>query len=458
MSPNYGEQKYDKIRFNNKRQPYSRRKMMRKLIENKASILIISLFLLLTFSSCSSQKKDQSLEQRIQSVENGLTEVNVMKPQEIFQADRSSDASADATTPPTARQPKMTLSERMQQLNVPGLSLAVIDDYEIAWVKAYGILEAGKDAPVTPETLFEAASTSKLLASITALSLVEQGLLDLDKDVNHYLKSWKIPENSFTSEHEVTLRLLLTHQSGLNRPDGGFDYEEGTIPSLVQVLKGEAPAKNQPAVVEYVPGTKQQYSNIGYLVIQQILEDVLDKPYPQIIEEKIFTPLGISSSTFTFPFEPELESRVAKPHDQEGKAHPNGLLPSAVAHGGLVTTPHDLARVVVELMRAYQGRSGRIVSQETLQQMFIPVLDLDPGESVASNSQGLGVFLIVDKESVYFSHPGGNYPGSVCMLFASPIAGKGAVIMTNSFGGWQLALEILATLVDEYDWPTIEYK
>lgn len=428
--------------------------MMRKLIETRALIMIIPISLLLIFSSCSPKKKAQRLEQRILSVENGLVEVNVMKPQAIFQADITTDAATPRTTP----KPKMTLSDRMQQLKVPGLSLAVIDDYEIEWIKAYGILEAGKDALVTPETRFEAASTSKLLASITALSLVEQGLLDLDKDVNQNLKSWKIPENSFTSEQKVTLRRLLTHQSGLNRPDGGFDYEDGTIPSLVQVLKGEAPAKNQPAFVEYVPGTKHQYSNIGYLVIQQLLEDVLGKPYPQIIEEKIFTPLGMSSSTFTFPFEWELESRVAKPHDQEGKAHQNGLLPSAVAHGGLVTTPYDLAKITVELMRAYQGRSDRIVSQKTVRQMFTPVLELDPGESVASNSQGLGVFLIVDEESVYFSHPGGNYPGSVCMLFASPITGKGAVIMANSFGGWQLALEILATLVDEYEWPTVEYK
>jgi CubicO group peptidase (beta-lactamase class C family) len=75
------------------------------------------------------------------------------------------------------------------------------------------------------------------------------------------------------------LRRLLTHQSGLNRPEGGFGYEDGRSPSLAQVLKGKAPADSKAAVVEYIPGTEHQYSNMGYIVIQLLLEDVLGKPY-----------------------------------------------------------------------------------------------------------------------------------------------------------------------------------
>jgi len=82
---------------------------------------------------------------------------------------------------------------------------------------------------VTPETCFEAASTTKLLTSAAALHYLEQGMFDLDEDVNQKLKSWKIPENEFTQNEKVTLHRLLTHQSGLTRPDGGFSEEEGDV-------------------------------------------------------------------------------------------------------------------------------------------------------------------------------------------------------------------------------------
>jgi len=105
------------------------------------------------------------------------------------------------------------------------------------------------------------------------------------------LKSWKIPENDFTRKHKVTLRFLLTHQAGL--PSTNFPQKENAgDPTLVQVLKGVSPAMNKPALVEYIPGTKWQYSNIGFVVIQQILEDVFGKSFTQIALETISLRFG----------------------------------------------------------------------------------------------------------------------------------------------------------------------
>ncbi|NIO49780.1 MAG: serine hydrolase [Candidatus Aminicenantes bacterium] len=408
--------------------------------------LIVPTTILLTIVSCSPQEENHRIEQRIQRIENGLVAMSSPSLAEQFNADRIRTAD------------KVTLSERMANYNVPGVSIAVINDYRVEWTKDFGVVKAGSDKPVTPETCFEAASTTKLLTSAAALHFSEQGILELDEDVNKKLKSWKIPENEFTQKEKVTLRRLLTHQSGLTRPDGGFSEEEGSVPTLIQVLKGEAPAKNQAAFVEYVPGTKHQYSNMGYIVIQLLLEDVMGIPYPQIVQETIFGPIGMKNSTMVHPLHPEFKSHVALPHDEQGNSYDRPQHPTALGHAALVATPADLAFFTIELIRAYQGKSSRIVSQKMAKKMFSVQLEIDPNQFFGLSGQGLGVFLMGVGDNFYFTYPGHNAPGATCVLIASPGTGKGAVIMTNGVNGLQLSLEILAAVGDEYDWPAVQYK
>jgi CubicO group peptidase (beta-lactamase class C family) len=396
--------------------------------------LFISLTLLLTLISCSSQKDNLLIEQKIQRIENGLVEFS--SPGYMFQIDS------------TTKELK-TLSERMEHYKVPGLSIAVINDFKLEWAKPYGIVKAGSDQSVTTETWFQAASTSKLVTTAIVLHFVEKGILSLDEDVNNYLKSWKIAENDFTREQKVTLRLLLTHQAGL--PATNFPQQEDAgDPTLVQVLNGELPAMNKPAIVEYVPGTKWQYSNIGFVGIQQILEDVLSKPFAQIAQETVFEPLEMKHSTFVYPLKPELQANEAMPHDAEGIACEPAMTPTAVAHGGLMTTPSDLAFFTIELMQAYQGLSIRLLSKEMARQMFHKELDLDPNMFGIALGEGLGVMLYGEGEDFVFAHPGSNYPGMNCWLIGYPGTGRGAVIMTNGAMGEVLAMEIIAAINREY--------
>src|SRR5579864_2012954 len=110
---------------------------------------------------------------------------------------------------------RVSLPELMKAFNVPGLSIAVIENYKIVDVKAYGFIAPGSSTPVTPKTLFQAGSISKPVAATGALSLVEQGKLSLDEDVNEKLTIWKVPENEFTQTEKVTLRRLMSHTAGL---------------------------------------------------------------------------------------------------------------------------------------------------------------------------------------------------------------------------------------------------
>ena len=162
---------------------------------------------------------------------------------------------------------------------VPGVTMALIDGNAIAWAKAYGVLEAGTTRAVTADSVFEAASATKVLTTVLALRLVERGVLDLDRDVNAYLKSWKVPAGPLTAAQPVTLRLLLTHRAGINRPDKGLPFDTAHPPTLGDVVAGRAPATNQGVVVERAPGSGHSYSNIGFLVVQLVLEEATGKSY-----------------------------------------------------------------------------------------------------------------------------------------------------------------------------------
>ena len=373
--------------------------------------------------------------QRIRDVENGLV------------------AFAPGAPPDPGQAPKlMTLAERMAFYKVPGVSIAVIDQGGIEWAKGYGVLKAGSPAPVTTASLFEAASTTKAVVVAIVLKLVQDGKLDLDADVNRYLKSWRIAENEFTKAQKVTLRLLLTHRAGL--PVTNFPYDEkGAPPTLVQVLRGEAPASNKAAAVELTPGSKWQYSNIGYVVVQRVLEDVLGQPLEAIAREWVFAPLGMVDSTFAYPLAPARHEDEALPHDEAGAAQPPAMHPSALAQGGLMTTPTDLARFVCELLLAYHGRSQRLLNQASVQRMIAKELDLDPRLFGFPVAEGLGVFVSSSGANLSFSHPGNNYPGATCWLLAFPGRLQGAVIMTNGAGGELLTLELIASLSAAYSWP-----
>ena len=107
-----------------------------------------------------------------------------------------------------------TIEERMAHYGVPGVSIAVIKDFKIEWLKAYGVMDRDTKEPVTTTTLFQAGSISKPVSAYAALKLVEQNKISLDSNINDYLKSWKLPDNDFTKNKKVTLKHLLSHSAG----------------------------------------------------------------------------------------------------------------------------------------------------------------------------------------------------------------------------------------------------
>ena len=266
------------------------------------------------------------------------------------------------------------ITAEMARRQVPGLSLAIIQDGKIQ-ARAYGVLEQGSTRPVTTETLFQAGSISKPVAAAGALRLVEQGKLSLDAPVNDYLTGWKVPANRFTATRPVTLAGILSHTAGLT-VHGFPGYAVNTqVATVRQVLDGAPPANTAPIRVDTTPGSIWRYSGGGYTVMQQMVADVTGRPFPEVLRESVLLPFGMTSSSYAQPLPAELAARTAAGYYQdrslvEGRWH---LYPEMAA-AGLWTTATDLARFAVGIQETLAGRSPAVLSQAMARRMTTEVM------------------------------------------------------------------------------------
>lgn len=341
---------------------------------------------------------------------------------------------------------RWTLEERMAHHKVPGISVALIENGRIAWARGVGVLEAGKPDPVTPATLFQAASISKPVAATAMLRLVERGALDLDADVNGYLTSWQVPRNRFTEAEKVTLRRIVSHNAGL-AVHGFGGYAQGeAVPTVVQVLNGAVPANSKPIVADTLPGAIGRYSGGGFIVMQQLLEDVTREPFADLMQREVLTLAGMRSSTYQQPLPAPHHAGAARGHRPSGEVIPGGwhTYPEQAA-AGLWTTPTDLATWLIALSDAYAGRSTRLLSREMATQML----------TVQKDGFGLGMQLSGSGDSFGFGHNGSN-EGYRAFAYIFPGTGSGLVVMTNGDNGGPLAQELIRAVAAEYGWPRFQ--
>ncbi len=344
--------------------------------------------------------------------------------------------------------PSQTLAERMARCHTPGVSVAVADGFELAWTAGFGVRLAGTAGEVTPATLFQAASLSKSVFALAVMRLVEESVLDLDRDVNDYLTSWRVPANDGWQPC-VTLRELLSHRAGMT-VDGFPGYTPAEpLPTLVQVLEGQPPANTPPIRVNVLPGLSYRYSGGGTTVAQQAVVDHLGVPFPQLMRELVFEPLGMGDSTFEQPPAPALTKRLATGHPWKGRPLPGGhhVYPEMAAVG-LWTTSGDLATLGLDLMRCLDGRPGTLLRRGTARDMLQPQLPTQ----AEGFSPALGFFLRGEGAALRFYHTGWN-EGFVALAVFYPHSGQGAVVMLNSNEGNDLMFDICRAVGREVGWP-----
>jgi CubicO group peptidase (beta-lactamase class C family) len=260
--------------------------------------------------------------------------------------------------------------------------------------------------------------------------------------VNRYLKRWKVPANRFTDQTKVTLRELLSHTAGMTVH--GFPGYKVTdrLPMLEQVLNGTPPANTPAIYVNSLPGVQWSYSGGGYVVVQQLIEDVTGQTYSSFLQDVVLGPIGMSHSTYEQPLPRNLRDDAAMPYDSGGQLLEGGphTYPEE-APAGLWTNPADLARYAIEVQKSLAGKSTRVLSQAMTRRMLGPGL----------NHWGLGPNVGGGAEHPYFEH-GGSNAGYQCELIAYE-DGDGVVLMTNSDNGGALIKEVVRTVAYEYQWP-----
>lgn len=342
---------------------------------------------------------------------------------------------------------QFSIQERMRFYKTPGVSVAVIEGGALAWARGYGVCASGGAIPVTPETLFQAASISKPISAMLALSFVQDGTLSLDEDVNVKLVAWQVPGNGLTRERKVTLRGLLSHSAGLTDDAGfaGFARQE-PVPSIPDILSGRVAATPNPVRVGYLPGSRTRYSGGGYCVMQQLLVDVTGKAFPDLARERVLAPLGLTHSFYEQPLAAEHVSLAAAGHGMDGQPIDGQWRSYPYAPAGLWTTPSDLARFALAVQESYAGRAGKVLSSALTKQMLTRQV----------GDWGLGLSLVNSGRAARFSHSG-SAAGYECNLEAYVELGQGAVVMTNGAQGWRLAREILWSIAKEYQWPEYPY-
>jgi CubicO group peptidase (beta-lactamase class C family) len=369
----------------------------------------------------------QSNQEKIGQVENGL------RPEYFIKGDKLK-----------------SITEVMKETNTPGISVAIIHNSEIVWTKGYGIADTETQMPVNTNTIFQAASISKPLTALAVMKLVQEGKLDLDENINLYLKTWKLPENEFTAKNKVTLRNLLSHTAGVTVHGFSGYKSDANMPTLMQVLNGELPANSGEIVVDMEPNTESRYSGGGYTIVQQVLIDQLQKTFQEIMRDLVLEPLGMTNSFYSNATLNEKQcTNATAGHNDDGKQvlGKRHLYPEMAA-AGLWTTAEDLAKFSIEVQKSLKGESSKILTKEFMEVMTTPVLN---GEC------NIGLFNEKVCRDQLLEHDGGN-EGYTCSIQFHKEKGYGVVLMSNSQRGYEIKMPLFISAAVAYSFDNILHR
>ncbi|MGW7415279.1 amino acid adenylation domain-containing protein [Streptomyces sp. NPDC054863] len=310
--------------------------------------------------------------------------------------------------------------------HVPGTSVAVIADGELVAVETQGVRDASGAEQVTPDTLFQVGSLSKLITALGVLRLAEQGIVDLDEDVNTYLVQWHVPDGA-----RITLRQLLGHMSGLVPTPAVGQARGEELVALPDLLHGRHPLLGPPIRTELEPGRVFRKANVHFSVAQQVVTDATGETFDQVLRHLVFAPLGMDASSFDQSWPMTSGHPVAVGHDEAGQPLEGGwrLRPDA-AGGGLWTTASDAAKALLEIRRSYLERPLALLRPESARQLLTP--------QHPHSAYGLGAVVDDLGDDVQFGH-GGAGGGYHALAMCRIGSGTGFVVLTNGEAGDEVA-------------------
>jgi len=314
-----------------------------------------------------------------------------------------------------------TIPNLMKEADVPGLSIAVIQDGKVFLNQSFGVMNAATREPVTAATVFEAASLSKPVFAYAVLKLVDAGKLDLDKPLVQYLGDSYIKNDERVNV--ITARRVLTHSTGFPnwRPNGGE-------------LK-----------IVFAPGERFSYSGEGFVFLQKVVEKLTGQPLDTVMKQLVFDPLGMTSSSYVW--RADYKTLKATGHDFGGVVGTRREPKDANAAATLQTTSLDYAKFMIAVMNGTglkKSTSSAMVSEQIkVDQDCSNCVNRKPSGKLSENIfWGLGVGLEKTSDGTAFWHWGDN--GDVhCYMIAYPKEKVGLAVFTNSGNGHSIIPDIV---------------
>ena len=333
-----------------------------------------------------------------------------------------------------------TLEERRAELGVNSASVAIFRGGELDWSQTYG---EGVDG----DTLYQAASLSKAVASAGIVAIAVERGMSLDADISEDLVGLDLalinPEGL-----PITLRGLLSHTNGAGV--GGFPgYATGTpLPTTAQVIEGSEPTNTDTVVISSERMGDFHYSGGGYTIAQYWAERVTGEDFPALMQRHVLDPVGMERSLFAaLPPEGFPRENVARAY-YRGDAGVEGGWHSypEYAAASLWSTPREYGRFALAMIAALEGDGSLGIDPQVAREMLTPVSD-DYGLGVGIGSTAGG--------GARFGHSGSNV-GYKTQFFAWPASGNVVVYMSNAQNGYALLSDISRTVEWTYGWGAPE--
>lgn len=336
------------------------------------------------------------------------------------------------------------INQHMREFNIPNLTVSVVRGEEVIFAKGYGFADILRQVPVDPAvTLFRIGSTSKLLTWTAVMQLVEEGKLDLDTDINHYL-DFEIPARLVTKRGyepaPITLKDLMTHTAGFEAYSiNMYALSQDKLPSLEEYVRRSLPARVFP------PGEVPAYSNYGTSLAGYIVQQVSGMPFAQYIEEHIYKPLGMQNSTFRQPLPRALEGNLAQAYRYiDGEFREGKFEYMSEPAGSMSSTALDMARFMIAHLQGGQAFGGRILGEETARRMANQLYTYHPQLDGMAHGFIQGTF----NERPVLYHPGGTmlFDTGLYMLPQEEVG----FFISHSGGNALVNLTIFQAFMDRY--------
>lgn len=354
------------------------------------------------------------------------------------------------------------MATTMEKWHIPGMAVVVVQDDEIVYNKGFGLRDVEQNLPVTPETIFAIGSSTKAFTAMALGILVDDGLLDWDTPIRHYIPEFQL-KDTFATER-MTAVDLLTHRSGLPRHDLMWYNTSRGRKEILDRLKHLEPSKDFRSFM--------QYQNLMYMTAGYLVEAITGKTWEQFVQERIFEPLQMSTSN-TSVEESQKSDNFSKPYakeeEQERREIPFRNIDTIGPAGSVNSTAIDMANWL--RLNLNKGKFGdeQVVSEDVIEKMQsrqMPLVKeammfrfLDTHPEVGQASYGMGWF-IQNYRGTKWVHHGGAIDGFIAQVMMLPQKNMGVVVLSN-LGGKHAPIAVGANVFDrllgkeQIDWNSI---